>query len=174
MSWRSAARASSKPAAINQHRRTLISSLSLPAATTEDQACCQAGWPADVQHRILFLEPCCFYRLTALKYGPNPFIAPLVWLLLEVEHIQASEQNPPCISPVIWRPLFLIKLWECSFFFPDSCRGTNMQLHVMTAWNLVCYSLYNHRSHRPFPRERLTSSAVTLKLWRCALIKTSY
>lgn len=116
MSWRSAARASSKPAAINQHRRTLISSLSLPAATTEEQACCQAGWPADVQHRILFLEPCCFYRLTALKYGPNPFIAPLVWLLLEVVHIQASEQNPPCISPVIWRPLFFIKLWECSFF----------------------------------------------------------
>lgn len=124
MSQRSTATAGSGSTAINHKQTTLISSLSLPAATTEEQACWQACWPADVHHRILFLELRCFYRLTALKYGPNSLIAPLVWLLLEVVHNQASKHRTVHQS----NP----KQCRCNFF--ESCKRSEQKLLHATTW----------------------------------------
>lgn len=109
--------------------------LSLPAGTTEEQAGRQACWPADVHHGNLFLEPCCFYRLTALKYGPNPFTVTLAWLLPESVHIQASEhptvhQSSHLKGYCLW-PVFENSV---SALFSDPNRGTNTKLYVMTAW----------------------------------------
>lgn len=93
---------------LKEVKPALISSLWLQLATAEWQTCWQPNWPADARHRILFLEPHCFYRLTAFKYGPNPFIVPLVWWLLEVEkkkknQFQASYLKACWLYPVLKR-----------------------------------------------------------------------
>lgn len=61
-------------APIKPRRRTFLFSLPLHGQKQQDVTRWLACWPADVHRMILFLEPHCFNRLTAFKYGLNPFI----------------------------------------------------------------------------------------------------